>query len=293
MKNPQTGERIEVQDDSQNMKPDNRKNVAFILKKTMHDKFSDEEDTSEIDIINLNLWELLREHLGSHPYHFFRGSPVTLFSPFEAIIHEWKTLEKAAAQSPKDDEDRQAREDLKTLLNIISCGSSGDAKLDKYFKVRDLSLEESTVQFDDLWTIFPPGTLVYGKSFQDQDQVYIVRDCRYAWSEHNDHPQRDLPWKLDCWTYDWNGEKFQRTAFTLLFDPYDGHKPIRALPYYPFHLKADEDPSIKNALIERGKRFRSLCTAKEGSQLFEYSGQTIFGRRGFSGLNDDVSCPQD
>lgn len=88
------------------MKPDDRINIAFILKKTLHNKFSEEEDTSEIDIINLKLWELLKEHLGSHPYHFFRGSPVTLFSPFEAIIHEWKILEEAAAQRPKDDEDR-------------------------------------------------------------------------------------------------------------------------------------------------------------------------------------------
>ncbi|PNP47425.1 hypothetical protein TGAMA5MH_01244 [Trichoderma gamsii] len=287
IKDRETGERVELPDKSQNVKPDDRINIAFILKKTLHNKFSEEEDTSEIDIINLKLWELLKEHLGSHPYHFFRGSPVTLFSPFEAIIHEWKILEEAAAQRPKDDEDRQAREDLKTLLNIISSGSSGDAKLDKYFKVRDLSLEESTVQFDDLWTIFPPGTMVYGKSFQDQDQVFIVQDSRYSWPEHNDHPPQDLPWKLDCWTYDWNGEKFQRTAFTLLFEPYDGHKPIKALPYYPFSLKAAEDKSIKKALIERGKRFRSLCTAKEGSQLFEYSGQTIFGKKGFSGLSDD------
>ncbi|KAJ4854215.1 uncharacterized protein T069G_11194 [Trichoderma breve] len=262
-KDPETGERVEHPDDSQNTKLDDRDNFAFILKKTVHNKFSSQEDTSEIDIVNLKLWELLKEHLGSHPFHYFRGSPVTLFSPYEAIVYEWDILVNAAAQPPKDDEDKQARGDLRILLDVISGGSCGDAKLDKYFKVRDLSLKESTVQFDDLWTIFPPGMLVYGKPFQGQDQV------------------------LDCWTYDWTGLKFQRTAFTLLFEPFEGHKPIKALPYYPFKLKVDEDKSIENVLIERGKRFRSLCTAKEGSQLFEYSGQTIFGKKGFSGLGDD------
>ncbi|KAL6815071.1 P-loop containing nucleoside triphosphate hydrolase protein [Trichoderma sp. SZMC 28015] len=287
-KDPETGERIEHPDDSQKTKLDDRDNFAFILKKTVHNKFSTQEDTSEIDIVNLRLWDLLKEHLGSHPFHYFRGSPVTLFSPYEAIVYEWDTLVNAAAQPPKDDEDKQARGDLRILLDVISGGSCGDAKLDKYFKVRDLSLKESTVQFDDLWTIFPPGMLVYGKPFQGQDQVFVVRDIKTNWPELDDRPpQQYLPWRLDCWTYDWTGLKFQRTAFTLLFEPFEGHKPIKALPYYPFKLKVDEDKSIENVLIERGKRFRILCTAKEGSQLFEYSGQTIFGKKGFSGLGDD------
>ncbi|KAI0853358.1 P-loop containing nucleoside triphosphate hydrolase protein [Daldinia vernicosa] len=282
IKDPQTGERVERQDETLNSKPDTS-DLAFILRKTVHDKFSGEEDCSEIDIINLGLWELLKEHLGDYPYHLFRASPVTIYSPYEPFIFKWGELEKAAAQDPKNEQDKQAREDLQTLLSILSGGSSGDAKLDKYFKTREVCLRESTIQFDDLWTIFPPGTLVYGKPFQNQDQVFIVQDNRRTWPERGDRPQQLLPWQLVCWTYDWTGEKFQRTGFTLLFEQFDGHRPITALPYYPFRLHADYD-SVKSKLIERGKLFRKYCLTKEGSRLFEYEGETIFEKKGFTGL---------
>ncbi|KAI0106666.1 P-loop containing nucleoside triphosphate hydrolase protein [Daldinia grandis] len=289
IKDPQTGERVERQDETLNSKSTDTGDLAFILRKTVHDKFSGEEDSSEIDIINPELWELLKEHLGDYPYHLFRASPVTIYSPYEPFIFKWDELQKAAAQDPKDEQDpkheqdKRAREDLQTLLSILSGGSSGDAKLDKYFKTRGLCLQENTIQFDDLWTIFPPGTLVYGKPFQNQDQVFIVQDNGGTWPEHGDRPRRLLPWPLICWTYDWTGEKFQRTGFTLLFENFDGHRPITSLPYYPFHLHAGYD-SVKSKLIERGKIFRKYCLTKEGSRLFEYEGETIFGKKGFTGL---------
>ena len=283
VKDPETGERMERLDESPNTKPEDTQNLAFVLRKTVHDKFSDEDDSSEIDIINPDLWELLKEHLGGYPYHMFRASPVTLDSPYEEFIFEWDVLKSAATQDPKDEEDKQAREDLQILLDTISGGSSGDARLDKYFKTREVCKSEKTVQFDDLWTIFPPGTLVYGKPFQSQDQVFLVRDYKSSWPEPGDRPQQMLPWTLVCWTYDWNGEAFQRTSYELLFDQFDGHKPITSLPFYPFELHPDHD-SIKRTLIKSGKMFRKLCTATEGSRLFEYDGETIFGKKGFTGL---------
>ncbi|KAK6337267.1 hypothetical protein TWF730_002673 [Orbilia blumenaviensis] len=252
---------------------------------------SEEEDSSEIDIVNPDLWGLLKEHLGYYPNHVFRGGPITLFSPYDAFIFNWDDLQNAAAQVPKDEKDKQAREDLKLLLDVISGGSSGDAKLDKYFKARDVCVEQQKVQFDDLWTLFPPGALIYGKPFQGQDQLFIVQDNMVPWPEHDDRPQQLLPWRLKCWTYDWTGEVFRRTSFMLLFEPYDGYRPISALPYFPFEHHPDHD-KVKSELVDRGKRFQKLCTAGEGSRLFEYKGDTIFGKKGFSGLiqsDDDDS----
>ncbi|KAK6506459.1 hypothetical protein TWF506_011367 [Arthrobotrys conoides] len=292
VKDPSTGERVEQLEKSQNLKLDVSGDHAFILKKKMQELFlSDEEDSSEIDIVNPDLWELLKKHLGHHPNHIFRGGPVTLHSPYDPFIFEWDALQNAAAQDPKDKQDEQARGDLKLLLDVISGGSSGDAKLDKYFKGRDVCVQQEKIQFDDLWTLFPPGALIYGKPFQDQDQLFIVQDNMGTWPDHDDRPQQFLPWRLKCWTYDWIGEIFQRTSFTLLFDPYDGYRPISALPYFPFEKHPHHD-KIKSELVDRGKDFRRLCTAKEGSRLFEYKGDAIFGKKGFSGLiqtDDDGS----
>ncbi|KAI1387952.1 P-loop containing nucleoside triphosphate hydrolase protein [Hypoxylon trugodes] len=285
IKDPETGERVERKDETPNAKPEDNRGFAFVLRKIVHDKFSGEEDVSEIDIVNLGLWKLLREHLGEYPGHTFRGSPVTLYSPYEALIFKWDILEQEAAKDlgPEGPQEKQAREDLRTLLDILSGGSSGDAKLDKYFKIREGCRRDKTVQFDDLWTIFPPGTLIYGKPFQGQDQVFVVQENRGSWPDRGDRPQQLLPWQLVCWSYDWNGERLQRTGFTLLFEPFDGHKLMASLPYYPLDLHADHG-DVKLALIERGKKFRDFCTAKEGSRLFEYTGKTIFGKKGFSGL---------
>ncbi|KAL0764334.1 hypothetical protein CaCOL14_013176 [Colletotrichum acutatum] len=230
VKNPETGERTELPDDTRTRIVESKDNskLAFILKKKMNDHFSREDDGSEIEIISEPLWSLLKEHLGDHPYHVFRGSSVPLYSPYEAIIFEWDKLQKAAVQEKGDEEERQARDDLKTLLDVISSGSS----------------------------------------------------------ERGDRPQQFLPWELDCWIYDWNGESFQRTAYTLLFEHFDGQKPLNSLPYRPFGHDID-DESLKHKLVDRGKRFRTLCTAKKGNQLFEYSGDAIFGKKGFSGLVQD------
>ncbi|KAI0897170.1 P-loop containing nucleoside triphosphate hydrolase protein [Annulohypoxylon nitens] len=94
-----------------------------------------------------------------------------------------------------------------------------------------------------------------------------------------------FPWQLRCWTYDWTGEKFERTSFVLPFECFEGHRPITSLRYYPFDLSKHK--LIKSKLIERGKIFRRFCIAKEGSQLFEYEGDAIFGKKGFTGLDDN------
>ncbi|KAJ5817755.1 P-loop containing nucleoside triphosphate hydrolase protein [Penicillium robsamsonii] len=281
--NPATGEREELESDSPQSNTEGNPNIAFVLKKTIPEKFSGADDTSEIDIINLNLWELLKEHLGGYPYHVFRGSPVTLFSPYEAIIFKWDALQIASIEEPKNEQDKQAREDLKLLLDHISNSSSGDSKLDKYFKERNTTIEYPKIQFDDLWTIFPPGTLVYGRPFQNQHQVFIVQDNMGTWPEETSNPKQLQPWRLSCWTYDFTGVKFERTAYVIVFEPYEGYKPLPALPYYPFKHHPEHD-RVKEELISRGKEFEKLCSAQNSPCLFDYKGDAIFGRKGFSGM---------
>lgn len=265
---------------------------AFILKKKVHSRFSSEansDETSEIDIQNPDLWVLLKKHLEHYPYHIFRGSPVTLYSPYESIIYEWDVLQQAAKQSPTDERDRRARDDLKLLLETIGGGSCGDPKLDKYFKMRESYIEQKSIQFQDLWTIFPPGTLIYGRPFQDQDQLFIVKDNIAPWPRRGDRPQNPRPWDLECWTYDWDGTVFQRTAYEVSLPHFDGLQPLVALPFFPFDVHPDRK-EVAQSLVERGKRFRHLCQVREGERLFEYSGEAIF-EKGSSDLthNDDVS----
>ncbi|KAL9099369.1 MAG: hypothetical protein Q9187_009507 [Circinaria calcarea] len=249
---------------------------AFTLRKNVYENDSND---GEIEIHSQGLWNLLKEHLSHHPNHIFPASPITLYSPYEALIFEWERLEQATKEKPRDEIDKQARSDLELLLGTIASGS-GDLKLDKYFKTRESNKEQKSITFETLWTIFPPGELIYGKPFQGDDQVFIVQDILRPW------PNNSL--RLLCWTYDWNGEKFKRLSLSLIIDRFDGHKPIKSLPYYPLELNECHE-AIKKCLIDRGRSFRDFCTAKQGARMFEYSGDIIFDKKGFSGvhINDD------
>ena len=248
-----------------------------------------EEDESTIDIKNRRLWDLLKSHLGWYPDHLFRGPPVTLNSPYEALVYSWDVLKEAARAKSSNEDDKQAREDLELLLGVISGGSSGDIRLDGYFKVRGAYLSNSTIAFQDLWTLFPPGMLVYGKPFQDQDQVFITQShMGNIWPE-GDRTQQVYPWEMRCWMYDWTGERFKRTPMKIPIEYFEGHMPVTALPYFPFHLHRDKDKITEN-LLKRGREFRALCKAKEGARMFDYKGLAIFDKKGFSGIQtDDVS----
>ena len=298
-RNPETGEPIE-EDSKVKASKEDKNMFAFILRKNVYDtkvRAYQGENNSEIEIINPGLWSLLRHHLGHYPYHILRDTaPGTLYSPYEHIVFYFDELKDAAAMTSTSEEDKLARDDLSKLLKVISDGASGDVKLDKYFKLRpnykkamDNSTESETVQFIDLWTVFPPGMLVYGKPFQGQEQVFLVRDNRFTWPE-KDYFRRGgaeyIPWKLDAWSYDWKDGSFRRTDLTLLFEYFDGHLPLTSLPFAPLDVHPDRD-SIMDRLIRRGKEFRRICESKEDERLFHYDGKAVAEQKGFSGMKND------
>ncbi|KAI1359172.1 P-loop containing nucleoside triphosphate hydrolase protein [Xylaria arbuscula] len=209
------GEPVESTESPPKTKGDDNSGHAFILKKIIFDSTSGKENESEINITNVGLWNLLKRHLRGYPYHIFSESPVTLESPYEPIIFSWDKLLEVAASPEEDEDSKLAKADLKLLLDTISSGSSGDLNLDKFFKIRGnyKSQEQETIQFNDLWTIFPPGTLIYGKPFQGEDQVFLVKDNKSPWPKWDSEAREAFPWKLEAWSWDWKDESFGRTYF--------------------------------------------------------------------------------
>ncbi|KAF5629995.1 AAA family [Fusarium tjaetaba] len=292
--NPETGESMEVDRAPkaiQSKEPE-ESNHAFILRKLVYDAKDSAQNDSEIIMTDTNLWELLKKKLGHIPYHVFRGSPVTLFSPFQAIVFQFHELIKESQEAREGEADERTWKDLKLLLDTISSGSSGDERLDKYFKIRPSyrSREPETIQFEDLWTTFPSGTLVYGEAFQNQPQVFIVMANSRPWPWQRDddslNSNRLAPWYLHAWSYDWRDGTFCRCLFLLKFHPFDGHLPLTSLHFYPFNLHPDYH-NVRQDLIRRGKQFRKICEAKQSSRLYEYKGKAIFERAGLSSIGND------
>ena len=279
---PATGERKDEQPSETT--PDVTKvqstSHAFILRKYVGN--GSEQNSGELEIVDHDLWKLLKRLLSHYPYHLFQGDPVAIVSPYEPFIFNWKKLETAAQEDQIDGEDEQARLDLGLLLETISNGS-GDPKLDKYLKVRESSKEQKIVTFESLWTLFPPGSLVYGKVFLGQDQVFIVQDNSRPWPRNTSEPS---PWTLDCLTYDWDGKTFKRRALVLGIESFEGSKPITSLPFYPLEYHP-EPKELRKHLVDRGAKYKRLCTAKQGSRMFDYEGKIILAKKGISGVSGD------
>ncbi|KAI8957893.1 P-loop containing nucleoside triphosphate hydrolase protein [Daldinia sp. FL1419] len=283
--NSKTGERKDFEE-TQAPEPNkiDRQDAATILRLVIYDsKDSGNADEpksyGELEILNKRLHELLKKLLAHHPTHSFYSQSVKIRSPYEPIIMNWDLLEAEAEKEPENEEDSIARKGLGQLLKLIQ-QTSGDIQLDDYLKNRESLTKSKSITYDTLWTLFTPGTIVYGRPFLKNDQIFIVQDIYDLWPE-----PVDKEWLISCWTYDWNGKVFQRKPINLSIPKFRGTKAISSLPYYPLSEAKDVE-SIKQSLIERGKLYRKLCTVGDDERRFKYNGVAIADKSGFRGRKE-------
>lgn len=226
---------------------------------------------------------MLRRELRAYPHHYFPENPSTIGTPYETIIYHWDELQTLSCESTNDEKENDARAHLKVLLDTISAGS-GDPKLDRVLKSRSSNKEQKVVTFEALWTIFPPGTLIYGKPFQGQDQYFVVQANMGCFPFIESRRDQSY-WNLVAWTYDTNGQCFRRMLLKINFDYFDGPKPITSLPFVPVDLMPQADrEATEEKLLQRGHRYREICATPTAARLYEYSGDAILSMRGFSGV---------
>jgi hypothetical protein len=268
-------------------------------------------DHSEVEIESFELRNLLHVELAHDPR--FHSQPdslknsITLTSPFEPLVHNWERLEALAitaddsaarknlqrridrgvAENSRNDSalvvlaDEEKRKkafaDLGALLNQVRT----TPELKPYFPVQR---QRISVQFDYLWTIFPPGELVYSAVFNRKDQIFIVKECVAHFTKQSDSgKERDVKrfWSLVCWTYDWNGRTFNRVPITFRFEEFQGARVTNTLHCHPLRYHNADTVKLKRDLIRRGKIFRDLCIRQNGSQMFDYNGYALSHGTGF------------
>ena len=131
--------------------------------------------------------------------------------------------------------------DLKLLLDEVR----RTPNLDSYFNTaREMQEKVNTVSFKYLWTIFPPGELVFSRTFMDCPQAFVVKYCEAGYMEEVRSGQK---WILECWTYDWDGTCFNRVPVRFSFDEFKATKPITSLPCYPLRFYRDSPDDVDGA----------------------------------------------
>ncbi|KAJ2991766.1 hypothetical protein NUW58_g2398 [Xylaria curta] len=266
--------------------PVEKPNRAFTFRKITGVKSSrhhmidnDLSSSSEVDVVFPELQKLL----GRLTSKWGWSEDVTqCASPYLPLVYSWDQAQKesiAIVEGESDDE-KQARNDLKELLRIIST-SSGDVRLDRYFKDRQALLSEGTITHEALWTLFPPGTLIVGRPCNEESQIFVAESCDIF-------TRGDDTFELICYSFDWNGTVFSRVPFEIEIEAWGrDRKSVTSLPFYPleFHeengLSREESiQKLKTRLIERGKKFVSCCIAEKGKQMFNYSNGGAYFHRG-------------
>ena len=158
--------------------------------------------STNIEIQSQPLAKVLKANLSHHSAFPHHDKVVRFRSPFEVVVQNWvKPLIVAESCLSDDDTQKIAREDMKHLMKKIST----IPELVQYFEGFDPDNMPKTVSFNRLWTIFPPGCLIYSPSVMQKDHVVILQ-----YSETEDSEENKKRFLLTCWAYDWNGETFSR-----------------------------------------------------------------------------------
>jgi hypothetical protein len=274
---------------------------------------------SEVKILSHELRELIRLTLAHDPRLHFTSdntSEVTIISPFVSLIHNWATLERllttecdsqewsrfkeeiaksrtSTAPVAADIEEMmlKAKQDLGVLLNQVRATPD----VNTFLEGLETAATSSTVAFNLLWTLFPPGTLVYATPFMRLPQIFIVKDSYSGFHEESESGrEKDQKkfWHLYCYAYDFSGKTFDRVLVLFKFEEFQGTRMINTLSVYPlrYHFSGEDAESqqerFQQDMIARGKVFYDYCIRDDGAQMFEYDGEAISHGSGFQRLKN-------
>ncbi|KAF1916441.1 hypothetical protein BDU57DRAFT_587443 [Ampelomyces quisqualis] len=107
--------------------------------------------------------------------------------------------------------------------------------------------------FELLWTLFPPGALVYALQDGQERAMTLVK------SHYDVHEETGSPiLQVACKFIHWDGCRFGTRKLHIRIPEYVGTRPIRSLEVYP--LEYHEDPvALKDRLIARGAKTEELA----------------------------------
>jgi hypothetical protein len=274
-----------------------------IFRRVMDDNNPKKPNYDEIELQSLALQRLFCAtcpNLGP-PREGTEFEPISIIirSPFLEFIWNWDGLEAASKWTDSDSvEDAAAKADLKQLMSLIR-----KTNIEPYFKQRESFSGESAsanVPYEYLWTIFPKGTMVYGKSYQEELQLFEVVRC--DWPTHPDDRDPKNPAKytanqflVSVAAFDWDGSKFRVMEYDFYIQKDSKQKdskqetPVHALKVFPTTYYRDEmgnrnDHKLRMDLTERGRRFWQLCNIESDDVKCRYkdtvltNSVTKFGR---------------
>lgn len=125
---------------------------------------------------------------------------------------------------------------------------------------------EHKIDYQNLWTLFPPGSLVYADGLLEEAIVLRIR----ALPKYFTLPDGTRFLLLDLESVDFNGKNLGVTRNLDKIAAFDGLMSLATLPYQPL-MSRDNYQELHATLLLRSKKTLSL----HGRHLKEYQGHAL------------------
>jgi len=236
---------------------------AFLVRKK---KSYDSRKKYEIDSIIVQS-PLLKKCLGivlkDYPGITTTLDRLVFRAPFHPFVHRWSRL--CSLLDSEATKDETTRKHLQLFHDVLY-----EELKDAIAAKKDL-VKNGVITFEHIWTIFEPGTLVFGVA-DGKERVYQLNGSMVLTDQ-----KRGLDFlRLQVWCVDWDGEKFGQHHDFLSDYEFEGTTPITSLEAFPLEFHPRKEDLIQR-LVVRGKIFEQFA----GYHYQAYRGVALgYGRCG-------------
>ncbi|KAF3006106.1 hypothetical protein E8E14_000644 [Neopestalotiopsis sp. 37M] len=208
------------------------------------------------------LKQLLEDVIGDFPSEPIDASTdVELNTPARCLFFYRDELKEEGMKRFANNTDGQAHVNI--LLKYICDTFEDDSKSYK----RATTSKAGAINYEHLWTIFKPGSLVYVKVL-GQPRAYKLLDVRYISSQ--------IPaLSLSVQFIDYDGDKFGTRATEFRIPQFSGTLRIDQLNVRPLNTMPNKE-EIREQLTQRGHRFEKLV----GQNYMNYTGVAVKAQQG-------------
>jgi len=211
---------------------------AVVARKTSH---GGDWKLQSITVYSQPILFVLRKFLKNYPGVSISADEVQFVAPFASLLHFWSEIVTAIELEVNE----STRKHLDLFREIL------DPELAPGIKAADECRKNGEIEFNHLWTIFKPRTLVY---WEEEGQANLGRlNTSMITAMSSVSGGSTLTLNMD--QVDFDGIAFGFRGVTRVIESYPGTKSIFELPV-PLDLKPDSD-DIKELLTERGRQFVS------------------------------------
>ncbi|KAK4202978.1 ATPase family AAA domain-containing protein 3B [Triangularia verruculosa] len=205
--------------------------------------------------------ELLDDVIGNYPGDPINVDDVQIHAPYNALFHYREELEKEGrkrfeGENPDQPTDPESLQQLILLMDWIK--SHFDREIAAYEKCLS-SADHKAISYDKLWTLFPPGEIVYSK-VNDQNRAFRVVDSNY-----NESPCKVFAIRVEFIDFDGTHLGFREQH--LMIHTYPGSQELELMDAIPLRL-LHQSSEIREELVARGRKFEGLV----GQHFMQYNG---------------------